>query len=156
MKTIITKSGHGVIVDDETHDWIGQRRLWVVRRYPYIMHEGKEIRLHRILMGNPAGLEVDHINRNPLDCRKENLRVATHQQNSRNVSKRKNASSKYKGVSWHASKAEKPIHWKWQARIQYGGKLINIGSFRNEEQAARAYDAAAINYFGEFAAVNFA
>lgn len=155
MKEIKTKIGKTVLVDDDIFEWIGTRRVWIGGRYPYIVHDGKERKLHRCLMDVPEGKTVDHVNRNPLDCRRENLRVATQRENSQNVSKRKDTSSRYKGVSWHAPKGTRPEKWKWQARIQYNGRLIHLGTFTEEREAALAYDAAAKSCFGEFAAVNF-
>ena len=90
---------------------------------------------------------VDHINRNKLDCRRENLRIATKSQNAVNKSKdRKNATSRYKGVS----KARN----KWKASIQVDKKTIYLGTFDSEREAAMIYNAAAEGYFGEYAVLN--
>jgi hypothetical protein len=92
---------------------------------------------------------VDHINGNGLDNRKSNLRICTHQQNCENSRKRKKSFSKYKGVYW--SKNAK----KWVAQITIDGKSKHLGYFELEEDAAAAYDKAAVKYFGEFACLNF-
>jgi len=92
--------------------------------------------------------EIDHINRNRADCCKENLRVATRSQNLGN-SVAKGGVSQYKGVYWHRNNR------KWIANITINYKCKYIGSFENEEDAARAYDEAAREAFGEFARTNF-
>jgi hypothetical protein len=106
--------------------------------------------MHREIMNAPAGLLVDHRNRDSLDNRRENLRLATPSQNSYNRQKSKSkTSSRYRGVTFdkHAG--------KWIARIKYQGKTIWLGYFDNEIDAAKAYDAAAKKYYGEFAMLNF-
>jgi hypothetical protein len=100
-------------------------------------------------MDAPKGLLVDHRNLNGLDNRRSNLRLATHGENNQNKRKRKGASSRYIGVSF-----EKRIK-KWSARIMYKGKAIWLGNFKNEIDAALAYDKAARKYYGEFARLNF-
>jgi hypothetical protein len=102
--------------------------------------------LHAFLTGNP---ETDHINRNGLDNRRINLRTATRGQNMHNRRIPKNNTSGYTGVSWH------PYSQKWAAGLQYDGKRVHCGYFTSKVDAARAYDQAAIKYFGEFAHLNF-
>jgi hypothetical protein len=109
------------------------------------------IRMHREIIHPPRHLVVDHINHNGLDNRKANLRSATRAQNNYNrlIIKRKGASSKYKGVAWKEDRK------KWRARIHFNGKLIFLGYFKDEIQAAKAYDIAAKKYYGRFACLNF-
>ena len=109
----------------------------------------KNIRLHREIMNPPPGLLVDHRNHDPLDNRRANLRLATHFQNCCNLRKRKNTSSKFKGVYFI-----KRSH-KWCAQIQFEGKKIRLGTFDSEFDAAKAYNVAALKYHGEFASLNF-
>jgi hypothetical protein len=93
---------------------------------------------------------VDHINNNSLDNRKANLRLATPAQNARN--RRKMAtktSSKYKGVSYHSGQK------KWCAAIRVDGQYKYFGLFKNEIDAAKAYDKAARKHHKEFAVLNF-
>ncbi len=104
------------------------------------------IRMHNLILGVSG---VDHVNGNGLDNRRVNLRPATRSQNGFNVSSRANGTSKYKGVCWHKRKKG------WQASIKIDGKLIYLGRFADEAQAARAYDAAARELHGEFARFNF-
>ncbi len=104
--------------------------------------------LHRFIMGSPPNLEIDHVNKNKLDCRRENLRVCTSQENKWNTRPR-NKTSKYKGVSW--SKVVK----KWRSVIKRGGKTTTLGFFNKEAEAATAYDHTAKEFGGEFAYLNF-
>jgi hypothetical protein len=101
--------------------------------------------LSRVIMGEPDGKEVDHINVNPLDNRRENLRIATHTQNQCNKTKYSNNTSGFKGVSFH-KKAQ-----KFNARISIDGKRKHIGLFATAAAAHEAYKKAAVKYHGEFA-----
>jgi hypothetical protein len=107
------------------------------------------IRLHREIMGAQLGQEVDHINGNTLDNRTENLRLCGHTQNMMNRKPQINNTSGFKGVVWH-KRAQ-----RWYARIQCLDREHHLGSFDHPESAARAYDAAARELFGEFARLNF-
>ncbi|MHC4636877.1 MAG: HNH endonuclease [Planctomycetota bacterium] len=111
----------------------------------------KEVRLmHREVFTAGKGMFVDHINGNGLDNRKVNLREATAMQNTWNRKKmRGNFSSRFKGVSWISR------FGKWRAKISCGGKTIYLGYFKDEEAAARAYDAKAAQLYGKFAKRNF-
>jgi hypothetical protein len=111
--------------------------------------KSKTVYLHREIMKPPKGLLVDHINGDGLDNRRDNLRVATHSQNSCNRRKQKNTTSKFIGA--HLDKRTS----RWIAQIMYQRKMIHLGTFDNEIDAARAYDAAAKKYHGEFARLNF-
>jgi hypothetical protein len=99
----------------------------------------------------PTGWQlVDHINRNGLDNRRSNLRPATHSQNSANAGRQTRSTSGFKGV--HRG----PVRGKaWRAQIHTAGKKRHLGTFDDPEEAARAYDAAAVELFGEFARTNF-
>jgi hypothetical protein len=116
------------------------------------------IYMHRQIMTNNSsdtrssvnnGLVIDHINHNPLDNRRKNLRWATRRQNAMNSRKPKGCSSDYRGVHYNKLKC------KWLARITVNGKRISLGSYQDEAQAAHAYDKAAKIYFKDFANLNF-
>jgi hypothetical protein len=110
----------------------------------------KIVSLHTEMMNPPKGLVVDHRNRDGLDNRRANLRLATHSQNRCNTNRSKvGCSSQYRGVYWHKQKK------CWRAHLQYEGKWIWLGRFDSELDAARAYDNAARKYHGEFARLNF-
>ena len=102
--------------------------------------------MHRLVMGDPIGLHVDHINGDRLDNRKSNLRTATPSQNLANRAQR--AGKKFKGTS--------ALGGKFKAYGSVKNKTINLGTFVTEEAAAAAYDAWAIETHGEFARLNFA
>lgn len=103
--------------------------------------------MHVQIMNFP-NLSVDHINGNTLDNRKENLRIVTHSQNTKNRTKSKNKTSKFKGVNF--CKRSK----KWRVRIKVEYKSINLGYYTNEIEAAIAYNKAAKKYFGKYAKPN--
>jgi hypothetical protein len=92
---------------------------------------------------------VDHKNRIKLDDRIGNLRMATQQNNNRNVGKPRTNTSGFKGVTWD-SKLK-----KWRAYIHVNNKRQGLGGFENKVEAAKAYDQAATEKFGEFAVLNF-
>lgn len=104
------------------------------------------ISMHRMLAG-PG--EVDHRNGNGLDNQRANLRPATHAQNGANQRVPVNSTSGFKGVSKRRDSR------MWAARIRVGGQLQHLGMHKTAEAAARAYDDAAREAYGEFAALNF-
>jgi hypothetical protein len=111
---------------------------------------GKNIWMHRAILGLNEGVMCDHINHNGLDNRRANLRPATHSQNMCNRPKTKSRCwSKYKGVSF------KTIQRKWVADIQVHGESKFLGYFDDEIEAAKAYDEAARKYHEEYAVLNF-
>jgi hypothetical protein len=109
----------------------------------------KNILLHRFILNYYGKDVVDHINSNPLDNRKCNLRVVTKKQNAMNVTVCKNSTSKYIGV---CSIKERNT---WSAQIHVNKKKIHLGTFKNEENAAKCRDIATKKYFGEHGKLNF-
>lgn len=101
----------------------------------------KNIKLHQMLMGFPGGL-VDHKDCDGLNCRRNNLRVATPTENLRNSRVRKNSRTQLKGVS--------KVGNRWTARIKSGGKDVYLGIFKSKEDAAMAYRERAALEHGEF------
>jgi hypothetical protein len=148
-------NGECAIVDDRDYRAIINAGPWRLKRdgtNKYAQHHiyvgGKRTTqtMHRFLVGETI-VRVDHKNLNGLDNRRDNFREATAQQNGANSRSRK-GSSEYKGVSWYRWKS------KWQAQIQVNHKTHNLGYFKNERDAAAAYDVAAKMYFGDFANTN--
>ena len=107
------------------------------------------IMMHRVIMKAPDHLVVDHIDHNGLNNCRSNLRLCTSAQNSQNMASIARGRSKYKGIYWDKQ------HKKWVAKIQVNGKRTHIGIFKNEIDAAKAYDEKASQLHGEFACLNF-
>ena len=107
--------------------------------------------MHRFILEQDgpiqSQLQVDHINGIKYDNRHVNLRIVTQSINARNRMKRKVMSSQYKGVSWNK------LQKKWRAQIN-PGKVIYLGSFNKEEDAAIAYNEAALTHHGADVPIN--
>lgn len=102
--------------------------------------------MHTLLTGWPL---VDHRDGDGLNNRMDNLRPATCAQNSANQARPVSNTSGYKGVSWR--KRDR----RWYAYIKVNGKQCHLGSYATAQDAAHAYDAAAIAAWGEYARPNF-
>lgn len=157
-RTITLSQGKVAIVDASDFDWLNQWKWhahragikWCAARGVAAPNGKRSILLmHRAVMSAPKGVSVDHINHDPLDNRRANLRLCTHAENCKNRTSHKDASSQYVGVCWYASRG------KWMARLHNNGKAVFLGYFEHEKDAAMAYDAAARTHFGEFANPNF-
>lgn len=156
MKQIPVGRGMVALVDNEDYERLSKFRWLAYRarsRYTKVWHvrlcgHDKQTYMHRMIVTPPEGMIIDHINRDGLDNRKCNLRFCTHWQNSLNASKRMNTTSRFKGV------CKRNDSGNYRARIRVHGKLINLGTFKSEKDAARAYNSAAQTYFGEFAVLN--
>jgi len=136
---------------DEKHLNRVRQHNWHIDGEGYVITKIKNerIKLHNFLTNSASDMEVDHINHDLLDNRDCNLRICLHEENCYNRRKQKgNYSSIYKGVYW--AKVKK----KWIAKIGFKEKRIWIGTFYNEIDAAKAYNAKAIKLFGEFAKLN--
>ena len=172
MKTIGLSQGKVALVDDDKYEYLNRwkwsagkygKRYYAVRTIPtgkFRITNGKSVEIyktvlmHHVVFG--AHVRIDHIDGDGLNNQMKNLRPASVVENARNMLKRANISSIYKGVSWNKKKN------KWHAQIAGGElrpngwhKVIFLGYFDDEIEAARTYDRAAIKYFGEFAKLNF-
>jgi AP2 domain len=162
MRTVELTQGYVTLVDDadfdrvSAHKWcanVDRRRgkVYAYRKTHGPHHKRTSLYLHRELLGvtNPK-VRVDHDDGNGLNNQRYNIRVCSTRQNNMNQKKRSDGmSSKYKGVSWH--KRDK----KFYAAIKIEGKSKFLGAFESERDAAKSYDAAAREHFGDFAVCNF-
>jgi len=147
------------IIDEEdaervlAHKWYAarRRRTWYAGTNIGTEANGdrKTIQLHRFIMNPAPDMEVDHRNGDGLDNRRANLRECPPKINATNQAKYACNKSGYKGVTW------RPDTGIWRATIKAGGRSYSLGQFVDRVEAARAYDAAARQHFGEFARLNF-
>lgn len=152
MKEIELTRSKVALVDDEDYDFLNQFKWRAIIRkntcyaMTTVRRDKKEIGilLHRMIMGFPNKMLIDHRDRNGLNCQKYNLRICNNFQN--NMNRTAFGRSKYLGVNY----SRKYI----QSRITVYGKRIFLGIFETEESAALAYNEAAIKYYGEFANLN--
>jgi hypothetical protein len=144
-KILLSNSDFDVFIDEEDYDLVNQYK-WHLTPSGYIMN-GKEL-IHRVIMSAKKGFDVDHIDGNPLNNKKENLRICSHGENCRNQKKSKNNTSGYKGVSWRKDAK------KYRAYIMKDQKEIHLGYFNSKKEAAKIYNIAALQYFGPFAKLN--
>jgi hypothetical protein len=140
MKEILLSKGKVAIVDNECYSelskykWYAANKgkLWYAARRPRDSSGNwKTIYMHTEIMSTPSGFEIDHINGDGLDNRKENLRVVTHRENQQNMHMLK--TSKHPGVNWDIKNR------KWRATIYIGDKNKHLGLFTLEEDASVAY-----------------
>lgn len=149
-KQIPLTKGKFAIVDDADYDWLAKHK-WFYDGESYAVRKAGNVNLsmHRVVLNASGPVVVDHINGDGLDNRRQNLRIVTQAQNLYN--KRPNQrpkTSQYKGVSLN-----KKVN-RWQAFIKKGDERRYLGLYDSEEDAARAYNAAARHYFGEHAYIN--
>lgn len=143
-----------LLLDEQDFPLIKGKRLHVINArgtfYVQVRMPGRKLEyLHRLILPPISGLEVDHENGNGLDCRRSNLRYATHSQNCCNRKRPIDATNPYRGV--YQLKTQK----QWNARIVVQGRRHYLGYFPTAEEAARAYDEAAKRLHGAFARLNF-
>lgn len=148
MKVVLTNSDLTGEIDDEHIDLL-MRFNWSLNKRGYIIcgqkHLHKLIAVRLGLNGN-----IDHKDRDKLNCTNSNLRLSNQSQNIANSNTQtKLKSSKYKGVCFHLQSN------KWAASIMVNRQNIYLKLHESELEAAKAYDRAARHYFKEFAAVNF-
>jgi hypothetical protein len=142
--------GHLALIDADDAVRVSARK-WRLDSDGYVISGGKQtnFKLHRFVLNAPKGVAVDHVNQDKLDNRKVNLRYVTHSQNVVHAPLRHTNTSGYKGVTWHKRTQT------WRAYIRVAGRQIHIGHYDSAQEAARAYDTAAVAEWGEFAYRNF-
>ena len=155
IRLIPLSQGKFAIVDASDFEWLNQWK-WSLNSFA-----GKEyanrierngtskqtIKMHRLIMSAPEGVEVDHRDGNGLNNSRSNLRLASHQQNQCNVRRHRDNKSGFKGVYWNTDKQG------WDAKICAKGKHYFLGRFSKKEDAVRAYEKGAKKLHGEFAQV---
>lgn len=160
MKTRRIKLNNGkyAVVSKEDFEWLSEFQ-WHLSNQGYVVSDRSltingQRRMSRAIVQRLAGtklarhIDIDHQDGDKLNNSRTNLRPATRQENVFNSKPRQGKFSQYKGVGWKAD------HRKWTARICRDGRLINLGYYDNELDAALAYDCAAIQLFGDFAWLN--
>lgn len=157
MKQIPLSQGKFALVDDKDYDFLMQWK-WYFNRDGYAVrkqakketiNKRKNLFMHRVILKTPDGKFTDHINRNRIDNRKNNLRIVTISQNAMNQNRKiKNKSSQFKGVFW--CKMRK----KFVASLRLEGRNIFLLASHSEIDAAIAYNTGAKKFFGEFARLN--
>lgn len=146
-------NGKTIYFDEEDKN-IVFKHSWYLQRCGgtkyYVAHGGSKNRiwLHREIIKPQDNQIVDHINGNPLDNRRLNLRACNTKQNNRNSTIHKDNKSGFKGVHYMKDRN------KWASQIRVDGKKINLGFYKDKIEAAKAYNDASITYFGAFAKLN--
>jgi len=159
MKEIPLTQGKVALVDDADYDslmamgkWYCDSNGYAARSKKYRKENGKlgnrTVLMHRVIMQAKDGTFIDHRDTDKLNNQKSNLRECTKRQNCRNRNKSSSNSSSYKGVSWNKEKR------KWVAQIRIDDKVTYLGQFVDLTEAAKAYNAAALEHYGEFARLN--
>lgn len=146
-----TSKGEEFYFDIEDYEKV-KKYCWLINACGYVAtnvwenNSNKIILMHRLIMGFPDGLEIDHIGGGTTknDNRKSNLRIVTHSQNLKNVGIRTNNTSGVTGVSFDRQTK------RWRASIKTDDRTINLGRFENFDDAVKARKEAEEKYFGEY------
>ena len=154
MKIIKITRQKIVLVDDEDYDHLNQFK-WYLHKNRHVEYAARgnnvKIQMHRSIMGLVLGdgKIVDHINGDGLDNRRENLRIVSPSINKYNCRMKSTNTSGFRGVAWHKRDQ------RWRANICVKGKQIHCGQFLDKILAAKAYDKAALKFYGNDAVLNF-
>lgn len=154
MKKIHLAQGYVAFVDDEDYEkasrikWSPQvdknGRVYARSNYDAVGNR-KRWYLHRFILGvTDAKIDVDHRDRNGLNCQRRNLRTATRTLNNGNATLRADNRSGHKGVCWSTRDGE------WMAYITFNKKRIYLGRFSNLARAVKARNKKSLELFGEF------
>ena len=152
MKYIELTQEYQATVDNEDFSYLNQWKWYYKQGYAarnIIAPDGSRtiVRMHRLLLKTPIGMETDHINHNKLDNRRDNLRIVTKNQNQWNR-KKQAGSSQYKGIYWNKQNK------RWHVQLQVDGKKKWLGYYANEEDARLAYENGVSKYQGIFGRIS--
>lgn len=151
IATVSLTKGYSAVIDESDVPLISGRNwsaLVSKRRkaiYAARVENGKMILMHRLILGAPRGMDVDHIDQDGLNNRRLNIRVCSRSENCRNVGLRSDNKSGQKGVSLCKETS------RWQAEIQANGSRTFLGYFDDVDEAASAYAEACRVIHGSFA-----
>lgn len=152
MAVIALSKGFVALVDDDDYARVSQHKWWLSSSgHVYTQIARKTVMLHRFIIGAIKGQVIDHINRNRLDNRRENLRFCTQSQNCANAPSRRGAPLGFRGVA-RQRRAKVPAY----RAVACKDGVSHVGPLRRDPiSAARDYDAIAKKLHGEFASLNF-
>jgi hypothetical protein len=163
VKEVPVHGGLVALVDDADYELVSQYSWWpnrgtgsqtiYARAYMRGAKRQQSVLLHRLILSARHSVEIDHENLNGLDCQRHNLRLATVAQNKQNTPKYRTykgipTTSRFKGVFWRRERNT------WVARGYLNGKGVYLGSFKEESDAAAAYNTFALDHYGEFSRLN--
>lgn len=158
MKEIALTQGKVALVSDRDYEDLSQfkwfahcgRNTFYAARKVQIKGKPYMEPMHRRILSLEKGDRkvTDHINRNGLDNRNNNLRICTNAENGQNRKRQRNNTSGFQGVYWNRQNK------KWRAKLKVNSVQKDLGCFDSKIDAAMAYNAGAIKYHGEFATLN--
>ncbi|OPY76757.1 MAG: AP2 domain protein [Syntrophorhabdus sp. PtaU1.Bin153] len=159
MIEIPLSRGKIALIDDEDYAlispykwWASKDRsgkLWYATTTLKIQEKWGHMKMHRLILGAPLSMDVDHCNHDGLDNRRQNLRICSRTENNRNQRPLRGGTSIFKGVHFSRDTGS------WAAQISKGGgPATHLGLFATEVEAAEAYNRAAVEFYGEFAEIN--
>ena len=135
---IFLSDGSSCLIDAEDYERLSKYKWNNSNGRAVTTVKRKHIHMSRLIMDPPKDKVVDHINSNPLDNRRSNLRIVTQSHNLLNRSKSAGKASEFLGVSWHSGNNS----WLCRATSAISGKRYTLGYYNTEVEAAQAY-----NYF---------
>lgn len=125
------------------HRWTANPKGYIIARI-----NRRCMNIARFLLDCPLGMETDHIDHNPLNNRRNNIRICTHQENQRNKNPTQNKTSQFKGVHWDKKSM------KWRVSCKFNGSQMYLGLFAKEIDAAKKYNEFATKNYGAYACIN--
>ena len=162
MKEIKLTQGKVALVDDSDYEFLNKFKwysskagntFYATRKSNRIKGKQYNISMHRVILGLKCSLMCDHIDHDGLNNQRNNIRIATSQQN--NFNKTAHGKSKYLGVGFLIIRYKNKSYQYIESNITINKKRVRLGYFKTEKEAAQAYDASAKIHHGEFANLNF-